>query len=79
MWPFNQIDRLENVASLDAVAAKVKPVVEKALANRRLSDTLHGVWLGHPLHPVLVQIPVGAWTSAAVLDAVPGGTRRPRS
>lgn len=73
MWPFNQIDRLENVASLDAVAAKVKPVVEKALANRRLSDTLHGVWLGHPLHPVLVQIPVGAWTSAAVLDAVPGG------
>lgn len=73
MWPFNQIERLENATALDGVAAKVKPVVEKALANRRLTDVLHGVWLGHPLHPVLVQVPVGAWTSAAILDAVPGG------
>ena len=29
---------------------------------------LHGVWLGHPLHPVLVQAPAGAWLSAAILD-----------
>lgn len=72
MWPFNQIERLERATPLDAVAAKVKPVVEKALASRRVTDILHGVWLGHPLHPVLVQIPVGAWTSAAILDAVPG-------
>jgi nitrite reductase/ring-hydroxylating ferredoxin subunit/uncharacterized membrane protein len=36
-----------------------------------LRDLLHGVWLGHPLHPVTVQAPVGAWLSAAVLDAVP--------
>ncbi len=35
-----------------------------------LKDFLHGVWLGHPLHPVLTDIPVGAWTAAAVLDAV---------
>ena len=27
------------------------------------------MWLGHPLHPVLAQAPVGAWLSAAVLDA----------
>lgn len=75
MWPFNQIERLERAAPLDTVAAKLKPVVEKALANRRVTDTLHGVWLGHPLHPVLVQVPVGAWTSAAILDSVPGGRR----
>jgi len=71
MWPFNQISRLENATPLDTVAAKVKPLVEKAMASRRVSDILHGVWLGHPLHPVLVQVPVGAWTSAAILDAVP--------
>lgn len=71
MWPFNQIDRLENAQPLDAVAAKIKPLVEKALVNRRVTDFLHGVWLGHPLHPVLVQVPVGAWTSAAILDSVP--------
>ncbi|MFI9271376.1 Rieske 2Fe-2S domain-containing protein [Kitasatospora sp. NPDC052896] len=32
----------------------------------------HGRPLGHPLHPALVQLPVGAWLSAAVLDCVPG-------
>ena len=40
-----------------------------------LKDLLHGTWLGHPLHPVLVQVPVGAFISAAVLDLVPGGRR----
>jgi nitrite reductase/ring-hydroxylating ferredoxin subunit/uncharacterized membrane protein len=35
-----------------------------------VKDFLHGVWLGHPLHPVLTDIPVGAWTVALVLDAL---------
>ncbi|MER6301736.1 Rieske (2Fe-2S) protein [Kitasatospora sp. NPDC001539] len=38
-------------------------------------DALHGVWLGHPLHPALVQLPLGCWTSAALLDFSPGGRR----
>src|SRR6185295_15594757 len=29
-----------------------------------------GVWLGHPLHPVLTDLPLGAWTTGLVLDAV---------
>lgn len=33
-------------------------------------DFAHGVWLGHPLHPVLTDMPVGAWTVAVTLDAV---------
>ncbi|MHB1413904.1 MAG: Rieske (2Fe-2S) protein [Chloroflexota bacterium] len=33
-------------------------------------DFLNGVWLGHPLHPTLTDVPVGAWTAAALLDAV---------
>jgi len=37
---------------------------------RPLQDLLHGVWLGHPLHPVITDIPVGAWTAALVLDTV---------
>lgn len=32
-------------------------------------DFLHGKWLGHALHPVLTDIPVGAWTVALALDA----------
>jgi nitrite reductase/ring-hydroxylating ferredoxin subunit len=36
-----------------------------------VKDLLHGTWLGHPLHPVLIHVPVGTWLSAAVLDAIP--------
>lgn len=39
-------------------------------AGRAVKNALHGVWLGHPLHPVLTDIPIGSWTAAVVLDAV---------
>lgn len=34
-----------------------------------LKHFLKGAWLGHPLHPVLTDIPIGAWTAGVVLDA----------
>jgi uncharacterized membrane protein len=46
--------------------------VTSAVRPQRLRDLLHGTWLGHPLHPALVQLPVGACVSAAVLDVLPG-------
>ena len=39
-------------------------------AGQQVANALHGVWLGHPLHPVLTDIPIGSWTAAAVLDAL---------
>jgi nitrite reductase/ring-hydroxylating ferredoxin subunit/uncharacterized membrane protein len=33
-----------------------------------LRDLLHGTWLGHPLHPALTDIPVGAFIIGTVLD-----------
>jgi nitrite reductase/ring-hydroxylating ferredoxin subunit/uncharacterized membrane protein len=36
---------------------------------------VHGTWLGHPLHPVLTDVPLGCWTAAFVLDLLPA-TRR---
>ena len=66
------LDALENTTALDPVAKAVTSVVSGALKSRTVKDLLHGVWLGHPLHPVLVQVPVGTWTSAAILDALPG-------
>lgn len=35
---------------------------------RSVKTFLNGTWLGHPLHPVLTDLPIGAWTSALVLD-----------
>jgi nitrite reductase/ring-hydroxylating ferredoxin subunit/uncharacterized membrane protein len=36
-------------------------------------NALHGVWLGHPLHPVFTDLPIGAWTTALALDAASNG------
>ena len=38
--------------------------------GRRAKNAAHGVWLGHPLHPVFTDLPLGAWTTGLVLDAV---------
>ncbi len=33
-----------------------------------LKTFFHGTWLGHPLHPVITDIPIGAWTLALIFD-----------
>ncbi len=38
--------------------------------GRRMQSLLHGTWLGHPIHPALTDIPLGAWTTALVLDGL---------
>lgn len=68
------LDKVEQAGGLDRVGEPLRRGVA-AVVRGRLSDLLHGVWLGHPLHPVAVQLPVGAWMSAAILDAVPGADR----
>jgi len=63
---------------LDRAAKPVEKTVEKAFpgeAGRTVKDALHGRWLGHPLHPVLTDIPIGAWMMAQVFDTL-GATRR---
>lgn len=37
-------------------------------AGQTAKDALHGVWLGHPLHASITDVPVGSWTVAAALD-----------
>jgi len=34
-----------------------------------VKDALYGTWLGHPLHPAVVELPIGFWTATALLDA----------
>ncbi len=40
-------------------------------------DALSGSWLGHPLHPLLTDLPIGAWTGAVFLDLAGGRRSRP--
>jgi nitrite reductase/ring-hydroxylating ferredoxin subunit/uncharacterized membrane protein len=35
-----------------------------------LKDFLHGTWLGHPLHPLLTDVPIGVFTLALLFDIV---------
>ncbi len=65
------LNRIEKASGLDRVGAPLLRAVQTVLRGR-VRDALHGVWTGHPLHPAAVQLPIGAWMSAAVLDAVGG-------
>nr|AJW65413.1 2Fe-2S-binding protein [Nocardiopsis sp. CMB-M0232] len=69
------IRRIERSARLDPITGFARSLVRR-VPRGRAADTLHGVELGHPMHPLLVQVPIGAWMSATVLDLFPG-TRRP--
>lgn len=45
--------------------------------RERVSNVLHGTWLGHPLHPALTSVPTGAVATTVAMDAaslLPGHT-----
>jgi nitrite reductase/ring-hydroxylating ferredoxin subunit len=65
------LDRWADAPTYDKVIDPARKAVLAALKPAALKDALHGTWLGHPLHPVLVQVPVGSWVSAGLLDAIP--------
>jgi uncharacterized membrane protein len=62
-------NRIERAEELDRIAAKVQELIRRAVPPEA-ENTLQGGPLGHPLHPALVAIPIGAWTSASVLDVL---------
>jgi uncharacterized membrane protein len=35
-----------------------------------LQNFLKGKWLGHPLHPILVHVPMAMWPSALIFDVL---------
>ena len=73
MFPFDKLDRLEQLDALDPVVSPLSSFVDGSLPGRA-GDLLHGTWLGHPLHAVLVQVPIGSFLSANLLDLL--GERR---
>ncbi len=77
------IAAIESQERLDGLAEKLQSAVRRAFeaagpAQRTLKNLLHGTWLGHPLHVVITDIPVGAWTAALVMDLLDDGSRRSR-
>jgi hypothetical protein len=69
--PRRLLDAVERVRALDGPAELVaKPL--RRLFGGRAGRTLRGRELGHPLHPLAVTVPIGAWLCSSLLDFVPG-------
>ena len=71
------ISRLERDSRLDKLVSAGQRAA-RLIRPGKVRDGLHGVWLGHPLHPLLVQAPVGTWLSASILDLSGGGQKAAR-
>jgi nitrite reductase/ring-hydroxylating ferredoxin subunit/uncharacterized membrane protein len=66
-------ERIEQLKALDAVSEPLQKAVRRAVPQEsELKDLLSGTWLGHPLHPPLTDVVIGAWTSALLLDVAGG-------
>jgi nitrite reductase/ring-hydroxylating ferredoxin subunit/uncharacterized membrane protein len=70
-------ERAENSIVNSALVKKISEPLD-AFLNRGFQTTvlrplkllLNGSWLGHPLHPLLTDVPIGAWTLTIILDLV---------
>lgn len=72
LQPF--IKSIQDQAVLERAAEPLQAPARRLFRNtagrgRILKNFLSGTWVGHPLHPILKDFPIGAWTMAAIFDA----------
>jgi nitrite reductase/ring-hydroxylating ferredoxin subunit/uncharacterized membrane protein len=81
MWSFNRqaeplIRAIQRSTSLDAVGRRAAVTFAGIVRPGKVKDLFSGTWLGHPVHPLLTDIPIGAWTSGVTLDLLGGEASR---
>jgi nitrite reductase/ring-hydroxylating ferredoxin subunit/uncharacterized membrane protein len=74
----NTLIRIIDTPRLDRIGDPLSKAVRGAYAaggtvGAQIKNAAHGTWLGHPLHPVFTDVPLGAWTAALALDAAADG------
>jgi nitrite reductase/ring-hydroxylating ferredoxin subunit/uncharacterized membrane protein len=69
---YEATEALAGVEALDGPADAISGFVRKTIPAGVVKDALSGSWLGHALHPLLTDVPIGLWTSALTLDWVGG-------
>lgn len=67
-------DALEATDRLDPVVARLRPLADKLLDDPSRRALLHGAPIGHALHPLMTDLPLGLWLSSTTLDLL-GGPR----
>lgn len=63
---------LERWDVLDPAADWLAGRVNRLVGGRTAKTLLSGTWLGHSLHPMLTDVPIGAYTAAAIIDVLGG-------
>jgi len=71
--------RLESVEALDGPGRTAGRTVRGVIPDGAPKDVLSGAWLGHAVHPILTDIPIGMWTSSVLLDWIGGEGSRTAS
>lgn len=69
--------RIEEDERLDSLVSALRPAARALVADPGRRALLLGKQLGHAVHPLLTDAPLGAWMSASVLDLVGGRAARP--
>jgi nitrite reductase/ring-hydroxylating ferredoxin subunit/uncharacterized membrane protein len=64
------------LTALDGPAEAVAKRIRGAIPRGPVKDLLSGTPLGHAMHPLLTDVPIGSWTSATMLDLVGGSAAR---
>ena len=75
------IDKIGQQEWLKPVEEDLQNLIHKAFTfrgGRQAKNFLHGTWIGHPLHVIITDIPIGAWTTAIVFDALDSMNSRPQ-
>jgi nitrite reductase/ring-hydroxylating ferredoxin subunit/uncharacterized membrane protein len=69
-------ERVGELTALDGPAEAVAKRIRGAIPRGPVKDLLSGTPLGHAMHPLLTDVPIGSWTSATMLDLVGGSAAR---
>ncbi len=63
-WLDQQVDRVGTL-----IQNKIRDfITQQGDAGTQVRNFLNGVWLGHPLHAAVTDLPVGAWTTGVFFD-----------
>src|ERR1700748_78318 len=72
-------ERVESIEALDGPGRTAGRTVRELIPDGAPKDVLSGAWLGHPVHPIMTDIPIGVWTSSVLLDWMGGKESRSAS
>jgi uncharacterized membrane protein len=76
MDPHQRVEAINDLDALEPLATALDQRIPEIFRSGPARDALAGEWLGHALHPVLTDLPIGTWTSATLLDVLGAGRWR---